>query len=70
MCVVCCEPKVSRRFPLLGEILVLVPRFDREFVMTFQGNGLSEAKMAPNLNLTFFSTKICSLMSEFLGEFD
>ena len=32
----------AKAFPwisLVGHILVLVPRFDREFVTTFQGNG-------------------------------
>ena len=34
----------------VGYILVLVPRFDREVVMTFQRHGYSAAEMAPDLN--------------------
>ena len=50
------------------QILVLVPRFDREFVTTFQRHDLSAAKMAPDLNSTLFSTKACVSTNELLRE--
>ena len=39
---------------------ILVPRFDREFVMTLQRHGFSAAKMARDLNWTFiFNEDLC-----------
>ena len=54
--------------PPIGNILVLVPMFDREFVMTFQGHARFMAKMAPNLKSSLFSTKACASINELLGE--
>ena len=54
------------RTPPVGDVLVLVPRYDREFVMTFQRHGFFAAKMAPDLNLTLFSTKACVSIKELL----
>ena len=50
------------------QILVLVPRFDREFVMTFQRHGYSAAKMAPDLTSTLFLTKVSASINELLRD--
>ena len=42
----------AKGFPWIspaGHILVLVPRFEREFVPTFQRHGSVGGKMAPDL---------------------
>ena len=59
---VACYPWI----PPVGQILLLVPRFDREFVMTFQRHSLVGGKMAPDLKLTLFSTKACVSIKELL----
>ena len=44
---------------LVRQILVLVPRFDSEFVMIFQQHSLVVAKkVAPNLKSTFSENKL------------
>ena len=55
---------------LVRQILVLMPRFDCEFVMIFQGHGLSAAKMVNGLywNSTLFSTKACVSINELIRE--
>ena len=53
------------RIPPVGHVLVLVPRFDREFVMTFQRHGYSAAGTALDLNSTLFSTKVDVSIKEF-----
>ena len=45
--------------PPIGQILVLVPRFDREL-----SKHSSAAKMAPGLNSSLFSTKACITNNE------
>ena len=48
---------------------ILMPRFYREFVTTFQRDGLFAAKMAPHLNSTqLLSTKACISKSELCRE--
>ena len=54
--------------PLVGQILVLVPRFDREFAMTFQRHVYCAAKMAADLNSTLCSANACVLINELLRE--
>ena len=56
------------RTPRVGHVLVLVHRYDREFVMTFQRHGYSATKMAPDLNSTLFSTKACASIKELLRD--
>ena len=50
--------------PLVGHILVLVPRFDREFVIT----DSRDTKMAPNLKSTLFPTKAYVSTNKLLGQ--
>ena len=49
--------KGFKRTPPVGHVSVLMPRYDREFVMTFQRHGYSAGKMAPDLNSIFFSQR-------------
>ena len=47
-----CGLLLAKGFPWIspvGHILVLVPSFDRDFVMTFHGHGSIGDKMAPDL---------------------
>ena len=60
VCVVCWMPKASRGFPQLGTFLVLVPRFDREFVPTSQGNGSVGGKNSTQFEMNFaFNEGLC-----------
>ena len=46
--------------PPVGHILVLVPRFDREFVMTFQGHGSVRGKNGARFEINFvFNEGLC-----------
>ena len=46
-------------FPV-GHILVLAPRFDREFVMAFQGNGSVGGKNGIRFEMNFvFNEGLC-----------
>ena len=49
--------------PPIGQILVLIPRFDREL-----SKHSSAAKMAPGLNSSLFSTKACITNNEHFVE--
>ena len=43
-----------------GRILVLVPRFDREFVMTFQGHGSVRGRNGARFDINFlFNEDLC-----------
>ena len=54
--------------PPVGHILVLAPRFDREFVMTFQGHGSIRGKNGTRFEMNFASTKACVSINELLRE--
>ena len=57
---VCYVPKASRGFCPAGHILVLVPRFDREFVPTFQRHGSVGDKNGTQFEMNFvFHEGLC-----------
>ena len=67
-CVVYFRAKGFTWIPPVGEILVLVPRFDREFVVALQRHDFSAARMARDLKPTLFSTETCVSVNELLRE--
>ena len=50
----CCEPKVSEGFPPFGQILVLVPRFNRESCHDIPGPRLLRDKNGARFEFNFF----------------
>ena len=56
-------PWTSRRISPAGHILVLVTRFDREFVPTFQGHGSVGGKNGTRFEMNF---KACVSINELL----
>ena len=60
----------AKGFPWIspvGHILVLVPRFDREFVTTFQGHGSVGGKNGTRSVMNFvFNEGLCVSINEFL----